>query len=79
MREGKEAACCRLDRFLFSADFEVCFPNSRQSAFVRLSLDRWQIEFVTTGVRFGPVPFRFVSSGWHIFHLKMSSRVGIRL
>ncbi|KAK9912802.1 hypothetical protein M0R45_036643 [Rubus argutus] len=53
----------RLDRFLFSADWEECFPNVRQCALTRVTSDHCPIELNTNSLKWGPGPFR-VENMW---------------
>ncbi|KAK9934053.1 hypothetical protein M0R45_021214 [Rubus argutus] len=50
---------CRLDRFLFSTDWEALFPNTRQLALTRVTSDHCPILLDTICVKWGPTPFKF--------------------
>lgn len=52
-------ACSRLDRFLFSSEWEELFPKVRQEALVRLTSYHCIIILDSNPFRWGPTPFRF--------------------
>ncbi|KAK9941488.1 hypothetical protein M0R45_018082 [Rubus argutus] len=58
-----EAVWRRLDRFLFSSEWEDCFPNARQSTLSRVTSDHCPIELNTNSLKWGPGPFR-VENMW---------------
>lgn len=51
--------CCRLDRFLYSAGWEVLFGAPRHEATVRAVSDHRPITLDTSPPIWGPSPFRF--------------------
>ncbi|PON63520.1 Endonuclease/exonuclease/phosphatase [Trema orientale] len=50
---------CKLDRFLFSAEWEALFPVIRQEIEVRVVSDHCPVLLDSTPTRWGPSPFRF--------------------
>lgn len=50
---------CRLDRFLYSVEWENVFPNVRQSALNRITSDHCPVLLDTISLKWGPSPFRF--------------------
>ncbi|KAL6312824.1 hypothetical protein AAG906_024679 [Vitis piasezkii] len=51
--------CKRLDRFLYSNEWEHFFPQSLQEVLPRWTLDHWPIVLDTNPFKWGPTPFRF--------------------
>ena len=51
--------CKRLDRFLYSNEWELSFPQSLQEILPRRTSDHWQIVLETNPFKWGPTPFRF--------------------
>ncbi|KAJ9697646.1 hypothetical protein PVL29_006989 [Vitis rotundifolia] len=51
--------CKRLDRFLFSNEWELSFPQSLQEVLPRWTSDHWPIVLDTNPFKWGPTPFRF--------------------
>ncbi|KAK9943830.1 hypothetical protein M0R45_009426 [Rubus argutus] len=55
----EEAVCCRLDRFIFTLEWEELFTNARQKILVRVTSDHCPIELDTSKLKWGPCPFWF--------------------
>ena len=51
--------CKRLDRFLYSNEWEQLFPQSLQEVLLRWTSDHWPIVLETNPFKWGPTPFRF--------------------
>ncbi|RVX10571.1 putative ribonuclease H protein [Vitis vinifera] len=51
--------CKRLDRFLYSNEWEQAFPQSIQGVLPRWTSDHWPIVLETNPFKWGPTPFRF--------------------
>ncbi|RVX20266.1 Transposon TX1 uncharacterized 149 kDa protein [Vitis vinifera] len=51
--------CKRLDRFLYSNEWELFFPQSLQEVLPRWTSDHWLIVLDTNPFKWGPTPFRF--------------------
>ena len=51
--------CKRLDKFLFSSEWEFDFPHCIQEAFPRLTLDQCPNVINTNPFIWGTTPFRF--------------------
>ena len=51
--------CKRLDRFLYSNEWEHFFPQSLQEVLPRWTSDHWPIVLDTNHFKWGPTPFRF--------------------
>ncbi|RVW33139.1 putative ribonuclease H protein [Vitis vinifera] len=51
--------CKRLDRFLYSNESELSFPQSLQEVLPRWTSDHWLIVLDTNPFKWGPTPFRF--------------------
>ncbi|RVW16207.1 Transposon TX1 uncharacterized 149 kDa protein [Vitis vinifera] len=51
--------CKRLDRFLYSNEWEQLFPQSLQEVLPRWTLAHWPIVLETNPFKWGPTPFRF--------------------
>ena len=51
--------CKRLDRFLYSNEWEFSFPQSLQEVLPRWTSDHWPIVLDTNPFKWGPTPFRF--------------------
>ncbi|RVW83230.1 hypothetical protein CK203_039628 [Vitis vinifera] len=51
--------CKRLDRFLYSNEWGLLFPQGLQEALIRRTLDHWPIVMDTNPFMWGPTPFRF--------------------
>ncbi|RVW15380.1 hypothetical protein CK203_082622 [Vitis vinifera] len=51
--------CKRLDRFLYSNEWEQLFPQSLQEVLPRWTSDHWPIVLETNPFKWGPTPFRF--------------------
>ncbi|RVW48032.1 hypothetical protein CK203_089187 [Vitis vinifera] len=51
--------CKRLDRFLYSNEWEQVFPQSLQGVLPRWTSDHWPIVLETNPFKWGPTPFRF--------------------
>ena len=51
--------CKRLDRFLYSNEWEQLFPQSLQEVLPRWTSDHWPIVLETNPFKCGPTPFRF--------------------
>ncbi|RVW89836.1 LINE-1 retrotransposable element ORF2 protein [Vitis vinifera] len=51
--------CKRLDRFLYSNEWEQAFPQSLQGVLPRWTSDHWPIVLETNPFKWGPTPFRF--------------------
>ena len=51
--------CKRLDRFLFSYEWDHFFPQSLQVALPRWTLDHSPIYLETNPLKWGPTPFKF--------------------
>ncbi|KAJ9680329.1 hypothetical protein PVL29_019598 [Vitis rotundifolia] len=51
--------CKRLDRFLYSNEWEQSFPQSLQEVLPRRTSDHWPIVLETNPFKWGPTPFRF--------------------
>ena len=49
----------RLDRFLYSNEWEHLFPQSLQEVLPRWTSDHWPIVLDTNPFKWGPIPFRF--------------------
>ncbi|RVX21544.1 putative ribonuclease H protein [Vitis vinifera] len=50
--------CKRLDRFLYSNEWELSFPQSLQEVLPRWTSDHWPIVLDTNPFKWGPTPFR---------------------
>ncbi|RVW19586.1 hypothetical protein CK203_115950 [Vitis vinifera] len=50
--------CKRLDRFMYSNEWEHYFPQSLQEALPRRTSDHWPIVLETNPFKWGPTPFR---------------------
>ncbi|RVW74640.1 hypothetical protein CK203_052072 [Vitis vinifera] len=50
--------CKRLDRFLYSNEWEQAFPQSIQGVLPRWTSDHWPIVLETNPFKWGPTPFR---------------------
>ncbi|RVW53508.1 Transposon TX1 uncharacterized 149 kDa protein [Vitis vinifera] len=50
--------CKRLDRFLYSNEWELSFPQSLQEVLPRWTSDHWSIVLDTNLFKWGPTPFR---------------------
>ncbi|KAJ9705647.1 hypothetical protein PVL29_003625 [Vitis rotundifolia] len=55
----ESSVCKRLDRFLFSNEWELSFPQSLQEVLPRWTSDHWPIVLDTNPFKWGPTPFRF--------------------
>ncbi|KAK9929868.1 hypothetical protein M0R45_026941 [Rubus argutus] len=64
----ENAIWCRLDRFLFSTEWEDNFPDVRQLALPRVTSDHCPVLLDTIKVKWGPTPFRFENI-WLEHHL----------
>ena len=51
--------CKRLDRFLYSNEWELSFPQRLQKVLPRRTSDHWPIALETNPFKWGPTPFRF--------------------
>ncbi|RVW74568.1 LINE-1 retrotransposable element ORF2 protein [Vitis vinifera] len=51
--------CKRLDRFLYSNEWELSFPQSLQEVLPRWTSDHWPIVLDTNPFKWGPTPFKF--------------------
>ncbi|WKA03336.1 hypothetical protein VitviT2T_021451 [Vitis vinifera] len=51
--------CRRLDRFLYSNEWGLLFPQGFQEALIRRTSDHWPIVMDTNPFMWGPTPFRF--------------------
>ena len=51
--------CKRLDRFLYSNEWGLLFPQGLQEALIRRTSDHWPIVLDTNPFMWGPTPFRF--------------------
>ncbi|RVW62761.1 Transposon TX1 uncharacterized 149 kDa protein [Vitis vinifera] len=51
--------CKRLDRFLYSNEWGLLFPQGLQEALIRRTSDHWPIVMDTNPFMWGPTPFRF--------------------
>ncbi|RVW99583.1 Transposon TX1 uncharacterized 149 kDa protein [Vitis vinifera] len=51
--------CKRLDRFFYSNEWELSFPQSLQEVLPRWTSDHWSIVLDTNPFKWGPTPFRF--------------------
>ncbi|RVX01637.1 Transposon TX1 uncharacterized 149 kDa protein [Vitis vinifera] len=51
--------CKRLDRFLYSNEWEQLFPQGIQETLIRRTSDHWPIALDTNPFMWGPTPFRF--------------------
>ncbi|KAJ9675680.1 hypothetical protein PVL29_024549 [Vitis rotundifolia] len=51
--------CKRLDRFLYSNEWELFFPQSLQEVLPKWTSDHWPIVLDTNPFKWGPTPFRF--------------------
>ncbi|KAJ9708595.1 hypothetical protein PVL29_000566 [Vitis rotundifolia] len=51
--------CKRLDRFLYSNEWEQLFPQSLQEVLPRWTSDHWPIVLETNPFKWGPTPFKF--------------------
>ncbi|RVW96070.1 Transposon TX1 uncharacterized 149 kDa protein [Vitis vinifera] len=51
--------CKRLDRFLYSNEWEQAYPQSIQGVLPRWTSDHWPIVLETNPFKWGPTPFRF--------------------
>ena len=58
----EEAVCCRLDRFIFTPEWEELFPNVRQITLARVTSDHCPVQLDTSKLKWGPSPFRFENS-----------------
>ena len=57
--------CKRLDRFLYSNEWEQLFPQSLQEVLPRWTSDHWPIVLETNPFKWGPTPFRFENMWLH--------------
>ena len=55
----KSPVCKRLDRSLYSNEWELFFPQSLQEILPRWTSDHWLIVLDTNPFKWGPTPFRF--------------------
>ncbi|RVW54471.1 Transposon TX1 uncharacterized 149 kDa protein [Vitis vinifera] len=55
----ESSVCKRLDRFLYSNEWELFFPQSLQEVLPRWTSDCWLIVLDTNPFKWGPTPFRF--------------------
>ncbi|RVW91468.1 Transposon TX1 uncharacterized 149 kDa protein [Vitis vinifera] len=55
----ESAVCKRLDRFLYSNEWGLLFPQGLQEALIRKTSDHWPIVMDTNPFMWGPTPFRF--------------------
>ncbi|RVW38475.1 Transposon TX1 uncharacterized 149 kDa protein [Vitis vinifera] len=55
----KSPVCKRLDRFLYSNEWGLLFPQGLQEALIRRTSDHWPIVMDTNPFMWGPTPFRF--------------------
>ncbi|VVA25489.1 Hypothetical predicted protein, partial [Prunus dulcis] len=55
----ENAVCRRLDRFLFSEEWEDSFPHVKHTALARVTSDHCPIMLDTSILKWGPGPFRF--------------------
>ncbi|RVW35851.1 Transposon TX1 uncharacterized 149 kDa protein [Vitis vinifera] len=51
--------CKRLDRFLYSNEWGLLFPQGLQEVLIRRTSDHWPIVLDTNPFMWGPTPFRF--------------------
>ena len=51
--------CKRLDRFLYSNEWEQLFPQNLQEVLPRWTSDHWSIVLETNLFKWGPTPFKF--------------------
>ncbi|KAK9911652.1 hypothetical protein M0R45_035548 [Rubus argutus] len=56
------SSCCRLDRFIFTPEWEELFPNVRQITLARVTSDHCPVQLDTSKLKWGPSPFRFENS-----------------
>ncbi|RVW30895.1 hypothetical protein CK203_102803 [Vitis vinifera] len=56
---NESPVCKRLDRFLYSNEWELSFPQSLQEVLPRWTSDHWPIVLDTNPFKWGPTPFRF--------------------
>ena len=68
--------CKRLDRFLYSNEWELSFPQSLQEVLPRWTSDHWSIVLDTNLFKWGPTPFRFEICGCNIQVSKSALVVG---
>ncbi|RVW92839.1 LINE-1 retrotransposable element ORF2 protein [Vitis vinifera] len=57
--------CKRLDRFLYSNEWEQLFPQSLQEVLPRWTSDHWPIVLETNPFKWGPTSFRFENMWLH--------------
>ena len=57
--------CKRLDRFLYSNEWEQLFPQSLQDVLPRWTSDHWPIVLESNPFKWGPTPFRFENMWLH--------------
>ena len=55
----EQPVCCRFDRFLFSVEWGILFPHTRQEVEVRAVSDNNPIILDSSPPKWGPSPFRF--------------------
>ena len=65
----------RLDRFLYSKEWELRFPQSLKEALPRLTSDHCPIVIDTNPFKRGPTPFRFENM-W-LLHLDFKERFDV--
>ncbi|RVW66522.1 putative ribonuclease H protein [Vitis vinifera] len=58
----KSPVCKRLDRFLYSNEWGLLFPQGLQEALIRRTSDHWPIVMDTNPFMWGPTPFS--AKGW---------------
>lgn len=68
----EDAVCCRLDRFIFTSEWEELFPNVRQKILVRAISDHCPVKIDTSKLKWGPCPFWF--EHFWLSHLKFKER-----
>ncbi|RVX10321.1 hypothetical protein CK203_016096 [Vitis vinifera] len=66
--------CKRLDRFLYSNEWEQLFPQSLQEVLPIWTSDHWPIVLETNPFKWGPTPFRFENT-W-LQHPSFKERLG---
>ncbi|RVW17667.1 hypothetical protein CK203_071806 [Vitis vinifera] len=68
--------CKRLDRFLYSNEWEQVFPQSLQEVLPRWTSDHWPIVLETNPFKWAPTPFRFENMWLQHPSFKESFEVG---
>ncbi|RVW47466.1 putative ribonuclease H protein [Vitis vinifera] len=68
--------CKRLDRFLYSNEWELSFPQSLQEVLPKWTSDHWPIVLDTNPFKWGPTPFRLRICGCNIIVSKSALIVG---